>query len=80
MWNRFMKVIGGSPGKEALLISLKSGHVYEIFVESSQTPSAMDISMHRQKIAVIDDNSTLFVYNLKTNDLTFQEPNAKSVA
>jgi len=36
--------------------------------------------MHRQKIAVIDDNSTLFVYNLKTNDLIFQEPNANSVA
>jgi intraflagellar transport protein 122 len=86
---RFMKVIGGSPGKEALLISLKSGHVYEIFVDSSfpvlllKQPNAIryvDISMHRQKIAVIDDNSTLFVYNLKTNDLIFQEPNANSVA
>jgi intraflagellar transport protein 122 len=36
--------------------------------------------MQRQKLAVIDDNSTLFVYNLKTGDLVFQEPNANSVA
>ena len=36
--------------------------------------------MHRQKIAAIDDDSTLFVHNLKTNDHSFQEPNANSVA
>ena len=90
---RFMKVIGGAPGKEAILVSLKSGHVYEIFVDSSfpvlllKLPPSnsssiryVDMSMQRQKLAVIDDNATLFVYNLKSGELVYQEPNANSVA
>lgn len=86
---RYIKVIGGPSGKEGLLVGLKSGHVFEIFVDSAfpvylikQTNPIryVDISMYRQKLAVIDDNLTLFVYNLKTGDLVFQEPNANSVA
>ena len=34
----------------------------------------------RNKLAVVDDNGTLFVYNLPTKELLFQEPNASSVA
>lgn len=86
---RYIKVIGGPVGKEGIVIGLRSGHVFQIFVDSAfpvllikQTNSIryVDISMHRQKLAVIDDNSTLFVYNLKNGDLIFQEPNANSVA
>lgn len=86
---RYIKVIGGPPNKEGILVGLKSGHVFQIYVDSSfpvllikQSNSVryVDISMQRQKLAVIDDNSTLFVYNLKTGDLVFQEPNANSVA
>ena len=86
---RYIKVIGGPPNKEGILVGLKSGHVFQIYVDSSfpvllikQSNSIkyLDISMHRQKLAVIDDNSTLFVYNLKNGDLIFQEPNANSVA
>ncbi len=70
-------------------MGLKSGHVLQIFVDSSfpvqlikQANSIryVDMSMHRQKIAIIDENSTLFVYELKTGGLVFQEPNANSVA
>jgi intraflagellar transport protein 122 len=86
---RYIKVIGGPSGKEGILVGLKSGHVFEIFVDSSFPVQLIkqnnpiryvDISMRRQKLAVIDDNLTLFVYNLKTGDLVFQEPNANSVA
>lgn len=86
---RYIKVIGGPPNKEGILVGLKSGHVFQIYVDSSfpvllikQANSIryVDISMHKLKLAVIDDNSTLFVYNLKTGDLVFQEPNANSVA
>lgn len=86
---RYIKVIGGPKNKEGILVGLKSGHVLQIFVDSSfpvqlikQSNSIryVDISMHRQKIAIIDDNSTLFVYELKSGSLVFQEPNANSVA
>ncbi len=86
---RYIKVIGGLPGKECILVGLKSGHVYEIFVDSSfpvqlaklaNAIRYVDLSMYRQKLAVIDDNMTLFVYNVKTGDVMFQEPNANSVA
>ena len=34
----------------------------------------------RNKLAVVDDVGTLSVYNLRTKELLFQEPNANSVA
>lgn len=86
---RYIKVIGGLAGKECILVGLKSGHVYEVFVDNmfpvqvAKLTNAIryaDLSMHRQKLAVIDENLTLFVYNLKTGDVMFQEPDANSVA
>lgn len=86
---RYIKVVGGMPGKEGILVGLKSGHVFQIFVDSSfpvqlvklsNPVRYVDLSMNRLKLAVIDDNLTLLVYNLKTGDLVFQEPNANSVA
>lgn len=86
---RYIKVIGGPAGKEGILVGLKSGHVYQVFVDSAFPVQLIkqanpiryvDMSMYRQKLAVIDENLTLFVYNLKTGDIIFQEPNANSVA
>lgn len=37
-------------------------------------------SSSRNKLAVVDDVGTLFVYNLPTKELLYQEPNANSVA
>ena len=36
--------------------------------------------LSRTKLAVVDENSTLLVYNLTSKELLFQEPNANSVA
>ena len=85
----YIKLVGGLAGKEGILVGLKSGHVFEIFVDSSfpvllvklaNSIKYIDISMHKQKLAVIDENSTLFVFNAKNGDLILQEPNANSVA
>jgi len=86
---RYIKVVGGPPGKECILVGLKSGHVFQIFVDSlfpvllhkqANSIRYIDMSMNKRKIAVIDDNLTLYVYSLKNNQLLLQEPNATSVA
>jgi intraflagellar transport protein 122 len=85
----FIKVIGGPPSKEAILVGLKSGHVFELFIDSAfpvllikhtSPVLSLDISKQRKKLAVIDNNNTLFVYSLETSALLFQEPNANSIA
>ena len=38
------------------------------------------ISFSRTKLAIVDDNSILMVYNITTKQLIYQEPNATSVA
>ena len=38
------------------------------------------VSASRTKLAVVDENNTLMVYNIASKELLFQEPNANSVA
>ncbi|TPX54892.1 hypothetical protein SeMB42_g00094 [Synchytrium endobioticum] len=40
----------------------------------------LDISMNRSKVAVVDEQNTVFVYDIKTHDLLYQLPNGTSVA
>lgn len=86
---RYIKVIGGSSGREGLLVGLKNGQILKIFVDNlfaitllKQTTSVrcLDMSATRNKLAVVDENNTCLVYDITTKDLLFQEPNANSVA
>lgn len=86
---RYIKVIGGTQNREGILVGLKSGHAYLIYVDNpfpilliKQTNSVrcLDISSLKLKLAVIDDNQTLFIYNIKTQELLLQEPKANSVS
>eukprot|EP01137_Pigoraptor_chileana_P031284 Opistho-2@18911 len=93
-WNlealiRYIKVVGGPPGREGLLVGLKDGQVLKIFVDNAfpiqlikQATSVrcLDLSASRNKLAVVDENNTCLVYHLPTRELLFQEPNANSVA
>jgi len=85
---RYIKVIGGPAGREGLLVGLKSGLILKIFVDNpfpvvllkQQTSvRCLDLSSNRTKLAVVDENSTCLVYDLKSKELLFQEPNANSV-
>ncbi|XP_015239030.1 PREDICTED: intraflagellar transport protein 122 homolog, partial [Cyprinodon variegatus] len=86
---RYIKVIGGPPGKEGLLVGLKNGAILKIFVDNpfpitllklSTSVRCLDMSASRNKLAVVDEHNTLFVYDNNSKDLLFQEPNANSVA
>ncbi|PAA93686.1 hypothetical protein BOX15_Mlig006330g1 [Macrostomum lignano] len=86
---RYTKVLGGSPNKEGLLIGMKNGQIVSIFLDNpfpvqllkqASSVRCLDINCTRDRLAVIDEHQTLLVYDLKTKDLLYQEPNATSVA
>ncbi|CAD7929537.1 unnamed protein product [Amoebophrya sp. A120] len=77
-WNlealiRYIKVIGGPPRKEGILVGLKSGHVLKIFVDNpfpvclvkqATAVRCLDLNCSRKKLAVVDEQSNLLVYDL----------------
>uniref|UniRef100_A0A8C6TMT4 Intraflagellar transport protein 122 homolog n=1 Tax=Neogobius melanostomus TaxID=47308 RepID=A0A8C6TMT4_9GOBI len=86
---RYIKVIGGPPGREGLLVGLKNGAILKIFVDNpfpitllklSTSVRCLDMSATRNKLAVVDEHNTLLVYDIHNKELLFQEPNANSVA
>ncbi|XP_049608831.1 intraflagellar transport protein 122 homolog [Syngnathus scovelli] len=86
---RYIKVIGGPPGREGLLVGLKNGAILKIFVDNpfpitllklSTSVRCLDMSASRKKLAVVDEHNTLLVYDIISKELLFQEPNANSVA
>ncbi|KAK5894894.1 hypothetical protein CesoFtcFv8_011539, partial [Champsocephalus esox] len=86
---RYIKVIGGSQGREGLLVGLKNGAILKIFVDNlfpitllklSTSVRCLDMSASRNKLAVVDEHNTLLVYDINSKELLFQEPNANSVA
>lgn len=86
---RFIKVTGGPPGREGVLLGLKSGAVAQVFLDNPfpltllSQPHAiqcLDMSLARTKLAVVDSQGTCLVYDLGTKELLFSEPNTTSVA
>ncbi|PAV77093.1 hypothetical protein WR25_12873 [Diploscapter pachys] len=86
---RYIKVIGGPPGKETILVGLKAGQVCKIFVDNPfplqliQLKSAVrciDINFSRTRIAVVDEENLCQVYDARSKECIFQEPNCNSVA
>ncbi|DAZ94814.1 TPA: hypothetical protein N0F65_012841 [Lagenidium giganteum] len=86
---RYIKVTGGARGKEGLLVGLKDGSVWQIFINNpfpiplinqSNPISCLDISANREKLAVVDDSHKCMVYDLATKEMVFEEKDANSVA
>lgn len=85
---RYIKVVGGPVDHEVLLVGLKSGQILSLLVDNpfpslllqQQTGiRCLDISANNSKLAVVDDNYSLLVYDIRTKELLFQEPQATSV-
>lgn len=86
---RYIKVDGGPAGKEGLLVGLKDGHVLKVHVDNpfaielikhTSGVRCLDLSLDRKKLAVVDVDSQLVVYDLHTKDITFRASGAQSVA
>ena len=86
---RYIKVVGGPPEREGLLLGLKNGQILKIFLDNpfpvllltiSSAIRCLDLSADRSRLAVVDEHSTCQVYDVATKKLQFQEPNANSVA
>uniref|UniRef100_A0A5F8H397 Intraflagellar transport protein 122 homolog n=1 Tax=Monodelphis domestica TaxID=13616 RepID=A0A5F8H397_MONDO len=78
---RYIKVIGGPPGREGLLVGLKNGQILKIFVDNlfaivllkqATAVRCLDMSASRNKLAVVDENDTCLVYDIHTKELLFQ--------
>lgn len=78
---RYLKLIGGPKDCEAVLIGLKNGGVYQVFVNNpfpqllakqNGVIYCVDMNVNRTKVAIIDDTLTLFVYNVHTKELLYQ--------
>ena len=82
---RYIKGVGGPSGGEGLVVGLKNGAVQKIFVDNTfpiqlLPPSktgvgvrCLDLSANRNKLAVVDENSHLNVYDLTTKESVFKD-------
>ncbi|KAF5403013.1 Intraflagellar transport protein [Paragonimus heterotremus] len=86
---RYIRIIGGPATRETLLVGLKNGQAMKIILDNAFPIQlvkllggirCVDISHNHDKLGVIDDNSTLSVFCLRTKELLFQEPNVISLA
>jgi intraflagellar transport protein 122 len=85
---RYSKVFGGAKGKEGLLVGLKDGNVYKVFLDNpfpillvkhTVGIQSLDINLTRKKLAIIDDENTFVAYDLMTKQLLFQEPRCSQI-
>lgn len=87
---RYIKVLGGPPGREGLVCGLASGAVVQIFLNhafpivliSSQTFAirCLDVSPLRDQLALVNDQNTAMVYDLASQELMYELGDVNSVA
>lgn len=86
---RYIKVTGGPAGREGLIIGLKSGQVWRIFLDNSlpilittvlSSVRCLDLNASRTKLAVVDDAGRMVVRDLTADTLLYQDSGVNSVA
>ncbi|XP_055378562.1 intraflagellar transport protein 122 homolog [Condylostylus longicornis] len=86
---RYIKVTGGPSGKEGLLLGLKNGQVWRIFLDNAlpilmttvmSSVRCLDLSAERNKIAVVDDAGRLVVRDIVNDTMLYQDSGVNSVA
>ncbi|KAJ8959436.1 hypothetical protein NQ318_022128 [Aromia moschata] len=86
-WNfespiRYIKNVGGPPGKEGLLLGLKNGQVWEVHLDNIHPLLKVTVADVRgkKKLAVVDETGLCQIFYARSGELYFQETNANSVA
>jgi len=86
---KFVKVVSGPPKSESLLVGLQNGLVTRVFIDNAfpvpivrQTTGieSVDMSADKTNIAIIDEHKSMFVYDIKSQRLLFQETQVQSAA
>lgn len=86
---KYIRVMGGPPGREGLLTGLRNGQILQVFLDNpfpvqilkiNTSMRCLDLNTTRKRLAVVDEHNTCLVYDVKTKELQYQEPNADSVA
>lgn len=86
---RYIKVTGGPSGREGLMIGLKNGQVWRIFLDNSlpilvttvlSSVRCLDLNANRTKLAVVDDAGRMVVRDLTNDSLLYQDSGVNSVA
>ncbi|ERL84617.1 hypothetical protein D910_02045, partial [Dendroctonus ponderosae] len=86
---RYIKNVGGPPGKEGLLLGLKNGQVWEVHLDNihpllkvsvAEGVRCLDLSQKKEKLAVVDESGLLQIFKYRNGELCYQETNANSVA
>lgn len=78
---RYIKVTGGPYGKEGLLLGLKNGQVWRIFLDNSlpilvttvlSAVRCLDLNSTRTKLAIVDDAGRMVVRDLLNDTMLYQ--------
>ncbi|KAK7605351.1 hypothetical protein V9T40_007209 [Parthenolecanium corni] len=86
---KYMKVVGGSPGQEGLIVGLENGEVLKVYLnnpfptlllKSNAAIVCADLSLSKRKLAIVDENKECFVYDVALEEIIYQENDATSVA
>lgn len=86
---RYIKVVGGPPGSEALLVGLKSGAVLKVFIDNpfpvpllqvKDSVRCLDTSVSKRMVAVVDASTKLTVFDTATGEVAWTADGALAVA
>eukprot|EP01028_Stygiella_incarcerata_P008814 TRINITY_DN3952_c0_g1_i1.p1 TRINITY_DN3952_c0_g1~~TRINITY_DN3952_c0_g1_i1.p1 ORF type:complete len:1238 (-),score=308.25 TRINITY_DN3952_c0_g1_i1:116-3280(-) len=86
---RYIKVIGGPPGREGLLVGLRSGDILKVFVDNAfpidvykmrESIRCLDMSSSKEKLAAVDEKNHLVVYDIKQGKVLHEFDGATSVS
>lgn len=78
---RYIKVVGGPPGREAILLGLRNGVVNKIFVDNpfaiqiiklKSAIRCLDVSLSKRKLATVDENNVCMIFDTITKELLSQ--------
>ncbi|CAI5448171.1 unnamed protein product [Caenorhabditis angaria] len=85
---RYMKVIGGPPGRETFVVGSYNGNVHKVFVDNpfavllvklNSAIRCVDVNCDHTLVGVVDENSLCSLFDIKTKECILQEPHCNAI-